>query len=149
MSSLKSCPFCGGVAKLIAPNYEYYSPFLYKCTQCGAEGPTKSVEFEAKKGWNARAQKDKWISVKDRMPPETHSLFWPLRGKKEWSKAMWLEQSDKVLVTLVFKNGTKFVATGETYDGVWNTSISRALAPIVTHWMPMPEPAKEDEDEAD
>jgi len=90
-----------------------------------------------------------WISVKNRMPVETHSLFWPCYGKKEWSKAMWLKQSDKVLVTVAFKNGTRLVTTGETHDGVWNTSISRALVPIVTHWMPMPKPAKEDEDETD
>ena len=30
--------------------------------------------------------------------------------------------------------------TGETHDGVWNTAISRTLDPIVTHWMPLPEP---------
>ena len=79
-----------------------------------------------------------WISVKDRLPVETHSIFWFWYGKKEWSKAMWREQSDKVLVTVAFKDGTRTVTTGETHDGVWNTTISRTLEPVVTHWMPLP-----------
>lgn len=86
-----------------------------------------------------------WISVKDRMPAETHSIFFPLYGKQKWTSAMWREQSDKVLVTVVFKDGTKLVTTGETHDGVWNTSISRALEPVVTHWQAMPEPPEEEE----
>ena len=81
-----------------------------------------------------------WISVKDQMPVELHSIFWLWYGKKQWSNAMWREQSDKVLVTVVFKDGTRFVTTGETHDGVWHTAISRTLDPIVTHWMPLPEP---------
>ena len=80
-----------------------------------------------------------WISVKERMPVELHSIFYPWYGKKEWSNAMWREQSDKVLVTVEFKDGTRLVTTGETHDGVWNTAISRTLDPIVTHWMQFPE----------
>ena len=85
------------------------------------------------------AARPQWISVKDRMPVELHSLFWPWYGKKQWSNAMWREQSDKVLVTVVFKDGTRLVTTGETHDGVWHTPISRTLDPIVTHWMQFPE----------
>ena len=85
-----------------------------------------------------------WISVKDRMPSETHSIFFPWYGKKEWSKSMWREQSDKVLVTVAFKDGSRIVTTGETHDGVWNTTISRTLEPVVTHWMPLPEPPEEE-----
>jgi hypothetical protein len=86
-----------------------------------------------------------WISVKDRMPAETHSIFWRLIGSKQWTNAMWREQSGKVLVTVSFKDGTRFVTTGETHDGVWNTTISRTLEHEVTHWMPLPEPPKEEE----
>ena len=85
-----------------------------------------------------------WISVKDRMPVELHSIFWPWYGKKQWSNAMWREQSDKVLVTIAFKDGTRIVSTGETHDGVWHTAISRTLDPIVTHWMQFPELPKEE-----
>jgi hypothetical protein len=90
-----------------------------------------------------------WISVKDRLPAETHSIFWPWYGRKEWRNAMWREQSDKVLVTVTFEDGTRRVTTGETHDGEWNTTISKALNQIVTHWMPLPEPPKEDDDETD
>ena len=84
-----------------------------------------------------------WISVKDRMPVETHSIFWRLIGSKQWTNAMWREQSDKVLVTVSFKDGTRFVTTGETHDGEWYTTVSRTLTPEVTHWMQMPEPPEE------
>lgn len=85
-----------------------------------------------------------WISVKDRQPVETNSIFYRFYGTKKWSSAMWREQSDKVLVTVAFKDGTRTVTTGETHDGVWNTTISRTLEPVVTHWMPLPEPPKEE-----
>ena len=51
-----------------APGYEHYSPCWVKCAQCGAEGPTKSSEKEAEKGWNERAQEDKWIPVEEKLP---------------------------------------------------------------------------------
>ena len=88
---------------------------------------------------------DGWISVKDRLPAETHSIFWPWYGRKEWRNAMWREQSDKVLVAVTFEDGTRLVAMGETHDGEWYTSISKTLNPMVTHWMPLPEPPKADE----
>ena len=87
-----------------------------------------------------KEEQSDWISVKERMPVELHSIFWPWYGKKEWRNAMWREQSDKVLVTVAFKDGTRFVTTGETHDGIWHTAISRTLDPIVTHWMSLPEP---------
>lgn len=87
----------------------------------------------------------KWISVEDRMPVETHSIFFPWYGKPKWSNAMWREQSDKVLVAIAFKDGTRMVTTGETHDGIWHTTVSRTLDPVVTHWMPLPEPPKEGE----
>ena len=88
-----------------------------------------------------------WNNVKDMLPVETHSIFWRFHGTEKWSSAMWMQQSDKVLVTVAFKDGTKIVTTGETHDGVWNTSISRALEPVVTHWQAMPDPPKEGETE--
>ena len=84
----------------------------------------------------------KWIDVNDEMPVELHSIFWPWRNSSKWTKAMWAEQSDKVLVTIRFKDGTKVVTTGETHDGKWYTTVSRTLDPVVTHWMRMPDPAE-------
>jgi hypothetical protein len=88
-------------------------------------------------------EQPRWISVKDRTPAETHSIFWRLIGSKQWNNAMWREQSDKVLVAVSFKDGTRFVTTGETHDGEWYTTVSRTLTPEVTHWMQMPEPPEE------
>lgn len=92
---------------------------------------------------------DGWINIKDRLPEETHSIFWRFHKTEKWTNAMWKEQSDKVLVTVAFKDGTRFVTTGETHDGVWHTAISRTLEPEVTHWMPMPEAPKEGDQNAD
>ena len=85
-----------------------------------------------------------WISVEDRLPAEKHSIFFRFYGTNNWNKSMWREHSDKVLVTVVFKDGSKIVTTGETHDGIWNTTISRTLDPVITHWMPLPEPPKEE-----
>ena len=80
-----------------------------------------------------------WISVKDRLPAETHSIFWIWFGMEGWKNSMWREQSDKVIVTVVFDDGTRYVTTGETHDGKWNTTISKTIKHTVTHWMPFPE----------
>lgn len=85
---------------------------------------------------------DRWIDVKEKMPAETHSIFWPWRDSVKWSNAMWKEQSDKVIVSIRFKDGSRIVRTGETHDGVWHTSVSPTLEPVVTHWMPLPDPAE-------
>ena len=80
-----------------------------------------------------------WISVKDDMPVELHSIFWSFLGTDKWSNAMWREQSDKVLVAVEFADGTRLVTTGETHDGKWRTSISPTIPHLVTHWMKMPD----------
>ena len=74
------------------------------------------------------------------MPVELHSLWWPFYGTTNWRDAMWREESDTVLVAVVFPDGTRRVTTGKTLDGVWETHISKTLKPVVTHWMPLPEP---------
>lgn len=80
-----------------------------------------------------------WISVKDDMPIELHSIFWPFLGTDKWRNAMWREQSDKVLVAVEFADGTRLVTTGETRDRKWRTSISPTIPHLVTHWMKMPD----------
>lgn len=90
------------------------------------------------------AQEPGWISVESALPAETHSIFWPWKDTARWSSAMWAEQSDKVIVAVRFKDGTRIVRSGETHDGKWHTDISRTLEPVVTHWMPFPELPKED-----
>lgn len=123
MNNLKPCPFCGGIAELKAPGYEHYSPCWCKCARCGAEGPTKSSELEAEKGWNERAQDDVehtptisgWISVKDKLPDTYKNVI--TYDKYSGVKENWLLRS--------------------------NPCVSWSHGFHVTHWMPLPEPPKE------
>lgn len=85
----------------------------------------------------------KWISVKNRMPAETHSMFFKLYGTPKWRDAMWKEESDNVLVAISFEDGSQFVTSGYTQDGKWHTGISKILPYTVTHWMQLPEPPEE------
>ena len=87
-----------------------------------------------------KEQLPQWISVKDRMPPELHSMWFPLYGTPKWRNVMWREESDLVLVAVVFDDGTRYVSMGRTHDGEWNTNISKVVHNTVTHWMPLPEP---------
>ena len=87
---------------------------------------------------------NRWISTDVRMPVESHSFFWKLSGTDKWHNSMWREQSDKVLVVVAFNDGTRHVTTGETHDGKWQTSISPTIEQTVTHWMPLPEPPKQE-----
>ena len=92
-------------------------------------------------------EQSQWISVEDRMPPELHSMWFPLYGTPKWrNNAMWREESDHVLVTVVFDDGTRYVSMGRTHDGEWNTNISKVVHHTVTHWMPLPEPPEVEED---
>ena len=71
-----------------------------------------------------------WISVKDRLPPEKHYGPTPDVGFK---------CSDVCLVAADICGIDYTVAQDWTIDGVW-----RRYAGYVTHWMPMPEPPKEE-----
>ena len=83
---------------------------------------------------------DGWISVKDRLPSEHDSLF---ANHPHLSKHMWTKESDDVIVYVVFPDGTGRATEGRLRDGKWHTKISPTLESVVTHWMPMPEPPKE------
>lgn len=122
-----------GLSSLCEENGQYCPYFA--SDKCISQLCNDALELLKKQ----KEEQSEWISVKERMPVELHSIFYPWYGKKQWSNAMWREQSDKVLVTVEFKDGTRLVTTGETHDGVWHTAISRTLDPIVTHWMQFPE----------
>lgn len=87
-----------------------------------------------------------WISVKDRLPDEHDSLF---ANNPYLKKNMWAKESDSVIVYVRFPDGTGRSTEGKLQDGKWWTRISPALEPTVTHWMPLPEPPKEDDDGTD
>lgn len=67
-----------------------------------------------------------WISVKDRLPDRTERVLcacWDYVTKSYWHELLWFENG----------NWWKSLAT---YDANYNKH--------VTHWMPLPEPPKED-----
>lgn len=88
-----------------------------------------------------------WISVKDGLPKEHPSLFANYYGTEKWNKAMWRTESDRVLVTILFPDGTRTVDKGKLQDGEWRTGVSQVLPHKVTHWALWPEPPKENENE--
>ena len=98
--------------------------------------------------WMPTVEQPHWISVNERMPAETHSMFFKLYGTPKWrNNAMWREESDHVLVAIAFEDGSRFVTSGYTQDGKWSTGISKILQYTVTHWMPLPTPPEVNRDE--
>ena len=85
-----------------------------------------------------------WISVKSSLPKEHPSIFAPFYGTDRWNSAMWRNESDRVLVTIRFPDGTRTVDKGKLQDGIWKTGVSPVLPQEVTHWAVWPEPPKEE-----
>jgi len=85
-----------------------------------------------------------WISVKDRLPEEHPSIFASCYGTEKWTNGMWRNESDRVLVTILFPDGTRTVDKGKLQDGTWKTGVSPVLPQVVTHWAMWPEPPKEE-----
>lgn len=85
----------------------------------------------------------KWISVKKEMPKEHDSIFAKWKNTNKWLNGMYEKISDYVNVTVKFSDGTKKTYTAFTRDGKW-ANLSTVGNPIVTHWMPLPEPSIED-----
>lgn len=81
-----------------------------------------------------------WISVEDRLPEETESMFARFYATEKWDRAMWKNESETVLVCVLFPDGGRKVTVGRLHDGKWNTTVSKVLPHKVTHWMPLPEP---------
>jgi len=73
----------------------------------------------------------KWISVTEHLPKTRESIL----GKK----------SDKVIVAFRFNDGTQGTDTAHTLNGEWvfEDHIT-VVARTITHWMPLPEPPKEE-----
>ena len=83
-----------------------------------------------------------WISVEDRLPEEHESIFAKAYGTKRWADGMFRTISDEVLACVAFEDGHKVTMTLRTHDGAW--ALSSVHRGHVTHWMPLPEPVKED-----
>lgn len=83
----------------------------------------------------------KWISVKDRLPPERDSIFAKVYGTKQWNPNMFQRSSDDVRVVVRFEDGTRMVSHDHTVDGKWHSEMEKCAYPKrkVTHWMENPE----------
>lgn len=75
--------------------------------------------------------KHRWISVTEWLPKTRESIL----GKK----------SSKVIVAFRFNDGTQGTDTAHTLNGEWvfEDHIT-VMMRTVTHWMPLPEPPKEE-----
>lgn len=75
-----------------------------------------------------------WIPVTERLPKTRESIL----GKK----------SSKVIVAFRFDDGTQGTDTAHTLNGEWvfEDHIT-VVARTITHWMPLPEPPKEEQDD--
>lgn len=95
----------------------------------------------AKLAAEAAVERD-WISVEDRLPEEHESIFAKAYGTKRWADGMFRTISGEVLACVAFEDGHKVTMTLRTHDGAW--ALSSVHRGHVTHWMPLPEPVKED-----
>ncbi|MBR2554429.1 MAG: DUF551 domain-containing protein [Aeriscardovia sp.] len=99
-------------------------------------------------GWNSAIdliknaptiEERKWIPCSERLPEEHESIWAKAKGTDRWSEAMWEKQSDEVIVTELFEDGTTRTETACTHDGEWYVRVKIIKRKIIA-WMPLPEP---------
>lgn len=83
----------------------------------------------------------KWIPVSEGLPKEHESIWAKAKGTERWSESMWEKQSDEVIVTELFEDGTTRTDTACTHDGEWYVKLKTVKRKIIA-WMPLPEPWK-------
>lgn len=117
MDELKPCPLCLGEAYLLKPpkNYSY----RVACKKCRCNTGGYKTEKEATEAWNGRAEGQKWIPVSERMP-EKHKLV----------LCLWIRMGD----------GFRYGLAKLQRENVW--WVLNEGMPEVTHWMPLPEPPR-------
>lgn len=92
-----------------------------------------------------KKENDGWIKCSERMPEEHDSCLAKWYGTNRWTDAMWRKQSDDVLVTMEFEDGTRKTEKMKTHDGKWFYDIYVVKFNVVA-WCPLPEPYKESEE---
>lgn len=137
--SLKKCPFCGGKAR-----YVYSMPLNYvECTKCKALGAIIVDAYEQRDGkkeavdaWNRRAD-DGWINVEDRLPEAGKRVLILMDSGTVFCGEIKLRE-------LLPEWWYYYDPQSEDMDMLSVVCWSGRLNPV-THWMPLPEPPKEDE----
>lgn len=113
---LRECPFCGGAEISVRDKSRY--DFCVRCANCNSQTEWLPTIADAVTAWNTRP--DSWISVEERLPDTTTVLGCNIEGF--------------VATVLYMSNAKRWVIT---------TNMSVIMD--VTHWMPLPEPPKGDE----
>lgn len=88
---------------------------------------------------HAHIDREAWVSVDDHLPPEHDSIFKKFKGTDKWVDGMFESLSDDAIVSVKFGDGTKKTYAAHTKDGIWS-ALPKVGHPVVTHWMPLPEP---------
>ena len=126
---LKPCPFCGGKA-IISERYcpgisnnHYWVECIdkHRCCEQHNEYRTKARAIEA---WNRRKTMTNWISVNDKLP----------------------EEYEDVLVYVKNGNINRTWYDGHGFRNATSKRTTWYRPESVTHWMPLPESPKEEED---
>lgn len=112
----------------------------YDCTELGkVRKALQAAEFKL-----AEAKRHDWISVEERLPVEHDSIFKKLLYDGEWIAGISETLSDDVIVAVKFADGTRKTGVTHTKNRIW-TGLPSDRCPIVTHWMPLPEPPGQEE----
>lgn len=136
MIELKSCPFCGEtepVRLIVSPGKDgwrdrYFVLCNYEDGGCGAESGWYHSQIEAIGAWNRRADMSEWIPVTERLP-ENQGPFLARYGFGDVSKE-----------TGQFFYGVLYYFYADA-DPHWQ---HESAGIEITHWMPLPEPPKEE-----
>ena len=129
MIELKPCPFCGGEAELFSDEFnQWYVGCVNPTCGCEAGLPFAKTEKAAAASWNRRT--DCWVSVEE--PPKYTAEY-----------------------NVVCNIGSMFGGYTDVrtyrYEKItgccprWVIPDRYDEVVTVTHWMPLPEPPKEDE----
>ena len=86
----------------------------------------------------------RWIPVSESLPEEHESIWAKAKGTERWSESMWEKQSDEVIVTELFEDGTTRTDTACTHDGEWYVKIKAVKRKIIA-WLPLPKPWRGEE----
>lgn len=132
----KGCPYddperiCGDV--IVA---EYLLQNGVTIQECG---------MDCKNCWKTKLVNpvQEWVSVDERLPEESDSMFAKYYGTEKWSNAMFRKRSDDVIVCIEYEDGSIRTGVARTLDGKWN--LKGVWKMKVTHWMPLPAPPRED-----
>lgn len=82
---------------------------------------------------------NEWILCSKRMPVEHDSVWMKLYGTKYWKSNMWKTNSNEVIVTVEFDDGSRATTTSHTNDGEWQIEKKRKIFNCkVIAWMPLP-----------